>query len=130
MKSIEKMLAPVPIKDFLMAQQTVTETYRSEGGERSIERTLIILFRLFPKRGEVMASAIMFRMQALVKLNDHPVMRPWKIEGSPDGAALLSGAVMKAAAQHPIICTEKEWFFDPELFFSRVLDLSNREGRA
>ena len=129
LKKVPEMFRPVPVADFMTAQRIVHETYSSEGGERSTERTCSILIKKF-KNNESIAHRIMTRMHAFRHLYEDPRMRAWKIEGSPGQGALINGAILCAIAETAFVQIDGDWKFDPNTFFDHVLRDADHDGEA
>ncbi|MFH1136814.1 MAG: hypothetical protein V1816_12115 [Pseudomonadota bacterium] len=120
--------APIPFEDMLTAVKEVGAL----AGPRDIEKIVIRLNKLFPGDSQKIMG-ILFRLRALEKLIDHPGMRGWVLTGEIPGDAepiLVSAPVLKAAAIHPLNSSEEDAAFDPQTFFSLVLQLTEEEGRA
>ena len=72
-----------------------------------------------------LATAINFRLMALARLERDAALRGWSIPRQEPGASLISGEVVKAAAEEPLIeKAEKQAAFDAESFRRRVLRLA------
>jgi len=123
------ILAPIPERDFLTGHKAVVDAHEQRGGKRSMERTIGILCDHFP-RTSGKPSQIMVRMQALIHVFDHPLMKAWRMGGLPEGNILLEETVLRVAARHPVTVTEKDWIFEPESFFAEVLKRAKRAGRG
>jgi len=106
-------LAPVPYSDLSKAAQRMAGL---DGLDDSTS-VAMAMCELFP--GDTNKSAaVMLRMEALKKLQDHPEMTRWQ-----KGNGELPEPLLKAAADAPF----KGKFsasFDPDLFFARAAELS------
>jgi hypothetical protein len=129
MKMLERLAQPVPERDFLNAHKAVIEAIERDPRERSMERTMGILCDHFPRKSGKPAQ-VMFRMQALAEIWEHPLMKAWKEDGLPDGGALIDEVVFRVAARHPVSTDEDRWYFEPESFFREVLRRAGEAGTA
>jgi hypothetical protein len=84
---------------------------------------------LFPRKSGKPAQ-IMLRMQALMSVWDHPLMKAWKDERRPEDGEMVEETVFKVAARHPLRKTETDIGFDPESFFAEILKRAKREGNG
>lgn len=75
-------------------------------------------------------SAIMFRMEALVRLLKEEGLPGWTLPQQPDGSYPTAEAVFAAAAVQPLIEQENDVVFEREAFLKKVLELAEPEGEA
>lgn len=73
-KTAKGVLAAVPERDFLLASEVVTGDREQRGGEGSMERAIGVLCDHFPRMSGIPARVVV-RMQALITILDHPLMR-------------------------------------------------------
>jgi hypothetical protein len=128
-KKVPVMFQPVSVDDIVTAHRVIDETYQNEGGERSMERTCIILAQHF-KRKDHVVMRIMTRMHALSHLWEDRRMRRWKIDGGPDGPSLMEEPALRALAEEPFVRRDNDWKFDPDKFFERVLREAEHDGQG
>jgi hypothetical protein len=76
------------------------------------------------------ASALMFRMQALVNLLKAEALPGWTLRRQPDGSFPTNEAVFAAAAVQPLIEKDNDLVFEREAFLRKVLELAEPEGEA
>lgn len=117
------MLEPVEPEDMVRAFQALADLEGAGG----IEAASIRLAQEF--RGEQKAGRLIFRLEALDSLRDHPSMKPWTMPTGDVKSTFLAQPLLDAAAVEPLIVTddEKAVTFDPDSFFRRVLELVEAE---
>ena len=111
---------PVSVEDLT---SLVDEIEMSQPEMRDWQSSAIVAVRLFngdPDKVE----AVMFRLEALMRLLiADKSQTPWTIS-LPDGVILTSEPVFAAAACEPIVENAGEVAFDREKFLSKVLELA------
>jgi hypothetical protein len=76
------------------------------------------------------ASAIMFRMQALVNLLKTEGLPGWTLPQQSDGCFPTDEAVFAAAAVQPLIEKDNDLVFEREAFLRKILELAEPEGEG
>jgi hypothetical protein len=127
---IDRVVPPVAVEDFIDAQRTVTAAYQRDSGELSVDRTIGILVDHFGEARVEIIPTIMLRTRALAQLRGHAMMRPWILSSAGGPALVLDETVLKVAAQHPVTAVESRWGFEPDSFFSQVLEQVDARGTA
>ncbi len=106
-------LEPVPYSDLSKA----AERMAGLDGLDDITTVAIAMCELFPGDTDK-SAAVMLRMEALRKLQDHPEMGHWQ-----SGNGELPEPVLKAAADAPFKGRYSA-SFDPDMFFARAKELA------
>jgi hypothetical protein len=76
------------------------------------------------------ASAIMFRLQALVNLIKAETLPGWTLPQQSDGCFPTDEAVFAAAAVQPLVQKENDLVFEREAFLRKVLELAEPKGEG
>ncbi len=104
--------------------------------DRSVyEVRTIRLFQFLDAKGHKdrssLAVAIDFRLTALARLHDDPVLRAWTVPGRKKGSDYIHADLLQAAAVEPLIADAKDQVaFDAECFRKRVLATATTLGEA
>jgi hypothetical protein len=78
-------------------------------------------------------TCVQIRMDAMARLVDTGVLKKWTMASDERGADFINGAVVRAAAEVPLLGGRKRSdpaHFDTEIFMAKVLELAEREGTA
>jgi len=114
-------------KDELMSVSEGTGELKET--DEPFEATMFMLGRRYKGQPQK-ASAVLFRMQALVRFVESDQAKGWTLPKQSDGGIPTMDAVFAAAAIHPLSVVGDQVGFEAESFCARVLELAESEGRA
>ena len=126
MSTVEFLNSVVVTKDELW--RLSKEAEKVQGSDTASEGMFLIArqYKGQPQK----ASAIWFRMQALVQFIQTETARGWTLPKGADGAIPTMEAVFAAAAVHPLVQIGNEVMFEHESFSEQVLRLAEAEGQS
>jgi hypothetical protein len=127
-------LDPQLLKDMLTCLDEMPEEQRSDMTGRGIGLIRFLEERVKAQQPMERASILIafeFRMEAMVRLREHPQYAAWAVrankQGDPD---FINEVMLEAAASEPLIERDDRPAFEPSRFFQRALELAESEGRA
>ncbi len=78
-------------------------------------------------------TCVEVRLEAMSRLVGSGILDKWTMESDERGAEFISGAVIRAAAEVPLLGGGKRSdpsHFEPDTFLAKVLELAEQEGSA
>jgi hypothetical protein len=127
-------LDPELMKDMLTCLAEMPEEQRADMTGRGLGLIRFLEDRVRGDGSMDLASILIafeFRMEAMVRLREHPQYGAWAVRANrqrdPD---LLNEVMLEVAASEPLIERDNRPAFEPYSFFQRALEIAESEGRA
>lgn len=78
-------------------------------------------------------TCVEIRLTAMARLVDSGILNKWTMDSGEEGSEFISEAVVRAAAEVPLLAGRKRSdhdHFDPEAFMAKVLEVADQGGSA
>jgi hypothetical protein len=125
---------PVPVELLGAAAEAIAAL--PDEGRKNPTRRVIAILHMFDAhkvpsadRSDLL-TGIQFRLQALGRLQDQPSYRAWSMNSTTPGTHYVHADIVAAAASAPLLMIRRIANFEPQSFFTRVLEISEARGRG
>jgi hypothetical protein len=113
--------------ELIAAHMSLFEAVQRDGPHLDARAIVQTIAARYPESAEL-ATRVYFRLMALIKVLDHPPLRPWIVNRIETGSALMDPVLFEIAAVHPL--PRESLTFEPETFCKAVLARAETSGSS